>query len=157
MRRTRWHLVLLVATVVFPLSAAQAQSWEIFENVCNATETEAETGTIGNPISCILGDVVVGVASNSADRRSYSTQQFGDVNQYCIDTDPAHPWFDEVKGYCKVEVYWVEPNTGVNSSMWVRFGDPIENGEWGGGSGLLVYVQTVSCDCYGRRPPSPPP
>jgi hypothetical protein len=93
---------------------------------------------------------VIGVAANSSDRRSYSTQQFIDLDDYCLALDYAHPWYDEVKGECEVEVFWLEPNIGVNSSMWVGFGDSLENGEGSGVSGLLVYVQRVSCDCYGR-------
>lgn len=158
MQHTRWHFVwLVVATVVFPLSAAHAQDWELFENVCNATEESLP----GSPIPCItaladpqtgaLTDYVVATATNSSDRRSYSTQIFFDLDQHCLNLDYAHPWYDEVKGLCEVEVYWLEPTTGVSSSLWVGFGDPLEHGEASGWTGLSVYVESVSCSCYGRR------
>jgi hypothetical protein len=146
---------LFACSAVFSASAADAQEdWQVFDNLCNAVETENP----GSPISCIFGEDVVGVATNSGDRRSYNTQLFRDeLTEFCIEQDPAHPWFDEVVGLCKVEIVWVEPNTGINSTIWVRFGETTEHGELGGATGLFVFVQKVSCDCYGRRPPSPPP
>ena len=152
MQHTRWHFVwFVVATVVFPLSAAHAQDWEIFENVCNATEESRP----GSPIPCILtGEdegYVMAAVTNSLDRRSYSTQILYDLDQYCLDVDYAHPWYDDVKGLCEVEVFWLEPTTGVSSSLWVGFGDPLEHGEASGWTGLTVYAQRVSCDCYGKK------
>lgn len=153
MRRTRWHLVLLAATAWAAGTGGVARAqWEIFNNFCTAKETD----TPGSPIQCMHDErTLVAAATNSGDRLSYSTQQFiPDLTQACVADDPAHPWYDDIFGGCKVEVVWLEPNTGINSSLWVAFGHSLEHGEFNGMSGLLVLARTVSCDCYGHRPES---